>query len=78
VLSDLHLEFGLVGIPDTDADLVVLAGDVSVGPRGLDWIRNRFPGKEVVYVLDFLVELQGGYDSKNPVVIKTDSKARNS
>jgi hypothetical protein len=51
VLADLHGEFGPVDIPDTDADVVVLAGDVAVGPRGLDWIRCRFPGRPVVYVL---------------------------
>lgn len=51
VLADLHGEFGPVHIPDTDADVVVLAGDVAVGPRGLDWIRYRFPNSPVVYVL---------------------------
>jgi predicted phosphodiesterase len=38
-------------IPDTNADVVVLAGDVAVGPRGLDWIRQRFANRSVVYVL---------------------------
>ncbi len=51
ILADLHLEFGAVEIPQTDADVVVLAGDVAVGPRGLDWIRYRFPDRPVVYVL---------------------------
>jgi predicted phosphodiesterase len=51
VLSDLHFEFGPIDIPDTNADVVVLAGDVAVGPRGLDWIRYRFPDRPVVYVL---------------------------
>lgn len=39
VLADLHGEFGPVDIPDTDADIVVLDGEVAVGPRALDWIR---------------------------------------
>jgi hypothetical protein len=33
------------------AGVVVLAGDVAVGPRGLDWIRQRYPDRPVVYVL---------------------------
>jgi len=51
VLSDLHLEFGAIDIPDTDADVVVLAGDIDVGAKGLDWIQRRFPRTPVVYVL---------------------------
>jgi predicted phosphodiesterase len=51
VLSDLHFEFGSFDVPDTDADVVVLAGDVAVGPRGFDWIQQRFRGRPVVYVL---------------------------
>lgn len=51
VLADLHQEFGPVDIPDTNADVVVLAGDVAVGPRGLDWIRSHFADRPVVYVL---------------------------
>jgi len=33
VLADLHLEFGPIDIPDTDADAVVFAGDVGVCAR---------------------------------------------
>jgi hypothetical protein len=51
ILADLHGEFGPVDIPDAHADVVVLAGDVAVGPRGLDWIRQRFPDRPVIYVL---------------------------
>jgi predicted phosphodiesterase len=31
VLSDLHTEFADFDLPETDADVVVLAGDVGVG-----------------------------------------------
>jgi len=51
VLADLHAEFRPIDIPDADADVVVFAGDVAVGPRGLDWIRTRFTDRPVVYVL---------------------------
>src|SRR5437867_1288646 len=51
VLSDLHLEFGLADVPDTDADVVVLAGDIHLGWEGRKWIRRRFASKPVVYVL---------------------------
>ena len=35
VLSDLHLEFGSATVPDTDAEVVVLAGDIHIGTRSL-------------------------------------------
>ena len=51
ILADLHLEFGPIEIPDAKSDAVVLAGDIAVGPRGLDWIRHRFADRPVIYVL---------------------------
>src|SRR5437660_11939945 len=51
VLSDLHLEFALAKIPSTDADVVVLAGDVHIGREGRRWIRSQFSEKPVLYVL---------------------------
>ena len=51
ILSDLHLEFGPAGIPVTQADVVVLAGDIHVGYAGPRWAREHFADKPVVYVL---------------------------
>lgn len=52
ILSDLHLEFGGPRqVPETDADVVVLAGDIHLGQEGRSWAREQFPGKPVVYVL---------------------------
>jgi predicted phosphodiesterase len=51
ILADLHLEFGALEIPPTDADVGVCAGDIDVGLKGLDWILSRFQDKPVVYVL---------------------------
>jgi predicted phosphodiesterase len=50
VLSDLHLEFGPFTPPAVEADMVVLAGDTSRGKRGLEWARQAFAGRPVVYV----------------------------
>ena len=38
ILCDLHVEFGNFGPPVVGADVVVLAGDVHVKNRGLQWI----------------------------------------
>jgi predicted phosphodiesterase len=49
VLSDLHLEFGDFVPPEVDADVVVLAGDIHVGCRGVRWAAEHF-NVPVVYV----------------------------
>lgn len=51
ILSDLHLEFAPFEAPATDAEVVVLAGDVHPGKRGFEWIRETFPERPVIYVL---------------------------
>lgn len=51
ILSDLHVEFGSVEVPPTNADVVIVAGDVHVGREGLSWLHKSFPDQQVVYVL---------------------------
>src|ERR1043166_2026814 len=51
ILADLHLEFGPATIPVSDADVVVLAGDIHLGREGRRWARNQFPDQPVIYVL---------------------------
>lgn len=46
--SDIHLEFGGLEIGQTDADLIVAAGDIGIGGMGLDWLKQA--GKPVIYV----------------------------
>lgn len=50
-LCDLHLEFGMVDIPATNADVVVLAGDTHVGTRGAAWALHQFPTTPIIYVM---------------------------
>ncbi len=51
ILSDIHVEFEAFVPPTTDADVIVLAGDIHVGRKGLDWALEQFPDKPVIYVL---------------------------
>ena len=51
ILSDLHLEFGAFEVPDTGADVVVLAGDTCTGKRGIRWALEYLPDMLVVYLL---------------------------
>ena len=51
ILSDLHIEFGEFVVPRTDADLVVFAGDIGVGTKGLEWIIKQDLDVPLIYVL---------------------------
>ena len=54
LLSDLHLEHSHLHppfeVPPTEADLVVLAGDIDNGTRAIDWAEATFPRQTVLYV----------------------------
>jgi Icc-related predicted phosphoesterase len=50
VLSDIHLEFTDFEPPKTDADVIVLAGDIHVGTGGIKWALQTFSDKPVIYV----------------------------
>ncbi len=53
VLSDLHVEFSPF-TPDPEtvkaADVIILAGDIHQGIKGITWARKSFPDKPIVYV----------------------------
>ncbi|MGY2461286.1 metallophosphoesterase [Vreelandella sulfidaeris] len=52
ILSDLHLEFfeGNRELPEVEADVVILAGDIHRKSEGLAWARHRFPDTQLIYV----------------------------
>jgi len=51
ILSDLHLESAPFHPEDAaDADVVVLAGDIHEGTKGITWADKSFAGKPVLYV----------------------------
>lgn len=49
ILSDLHLEKEDFNIPETDADIIVLAGDIHERDQAIPWLKKQ-TGKPVVYV----------------------------
>jgi len=50
ILSDLHTEFADFDPPETDANMVVLAGDIGVGSGGIQWAERWSPKVPVIYV----------------------------
>lgn len=52
VMSDLHLDFHNYDYVPEDEDILVLAGDVAEGIRGISWIARKIPPTlPVIYVL---------------------------
>lgn len=53
VLSDLHNEFSKYHIQVKDADVIVLAGDISVGTRGVDYAKEllKETSSKVIYIM---------------------------
>lgn len=46
ILSDLHIESGPFMPPRVDADVVVLAGDISQGLDSVGWVKRTFSTAE--------------------------------
>jgi hypothetical protein len=46
--SDIHLEFGEQGPPETDADIIIAAGDIGVFNQGITWLKAI--NKPVIYI----------------------------
>jgi len=50
IISDLHQEFGLSELTFKNADLIILAGDINLGTKGIVWIKENIPNKPIIYV----------------------------
>ncbi|BAY26099.1 putative metallophosphoesterase [Calothrix sp. NIES-2100] len=51
IYSDLHIEFQPFTIFVTDADVIVLAGDIHLREKGVKWAIENIQNKPVIYVL---------------------------
>lgn len=50
IISDVHLEFEPFDIPRDDVEIIVLAGDIGLGLKGLEWAASTFNDKPIIYV----------------------------
>ncbi len=50
IYSDLHLEFSNFTPPKGGFDVVILAGDIHLGDKGVRWARHKFPEIPVIYI----------------------------
>lgn len=82
ILSDLHLEANPCVIPVV-GDVIVLAGDIHMGTHGVDWAKEYFTGRQVVYTAGnhefyghmfpgLLSELRSGAAGSNVAFLEND------
>lgn len=51
IVSDLHLEFGRLVLPEVEAQVLVLAGDIGLGTQGVEWAKQYSDKYEkIIYV----------------------------
>lgn len=50
LLSDLHLEFAEFELDTSDIDVIVLAGDIHVGTKAIDWLKKYNLEVPIIYV----------------------------
>jgi len=50
IISDLHLESGSFKIPNSDGEVLILAGDIGIGLQGIKWLKGIADIKHVLYV----------------------------
>ncbi|WP_228462861.1 metallophosphoesterase [Chryseobacterium caseinilyticum] len=61
IISDLHQELGFTDLSFDNADVVLLAGDINLGTKGIEWIKTKIPGKPVIYILGNHEYYKGSY-----------------
>ncbi|HLS50468.1 MAG TPA: metallophosphoesterase [Burkholderiaceae bacterium] len=49
IVSDVHLSHGDLKLPETDADLLILAGDIDEPEKAIEWASRL--GKPILYVM---------------------------
>ena len=51
LFSDLHIEFEELSVSCEKADVVVFAGDIELGTKGVEWIKRQNIKCPIIYVL---------------------------
>lgn len=61
IISDLHQEFGFTKIHFSNADVIIIAGDLNIGTKGIEWLKINVKDKPVIYVLGNHEYYKGAY-----------------
>lgn len=76
IISDLHNEFGISNLKFDDIDIIIVAGDVDLGIRGITWLKETTKDIPVIYILGNHEYYRGSYP-KTLTKIKAESIGTN-
>ncbi|CAL2060582.1 metallophosphoesterase [Tenacibaculum sp. 190524A05c] len=74
IISDIHQEFGMETLSFKKADIVVFAGDINLGTKGIEWIKKEIPNKPVIYILGNHEYYKGTYPKTLNKIIESAKK----
>jgi predicted phosphodiesterase len=74
IYSDIHLEFAPFAAPESDVDVVVLAGDIGNGVAGIEWAKDTF-SVPVLYLAGNHEYYEGEFDSVQAAMRKASGGA---
>lgn len=75
IISDLHHEFGISLLDFNDIDALIISGDLDVGVRGVEWLKENVKHIPVIYVLGNHEYYKGSYPK---TLYKIEESAANS
>lgn len=61
IISDLPRKFGFTVLSFDGAEVVILAGDINLGTKGIEWIKSTITDVPVIYVLGNHEYYKGSY-----------------
>jgi len=61
IISDLHHEFGISNMNFNEADLLIIAGDLNIGIKGIQWLKDNIKEIPVIYILGNHEYYKGSY-----------------
>ncbi len=61
IISDLHHEFGVSNLDFDNIDLLIIAGDLDLGIKGVSWLIENIKSIPVIYVLGNHEYYKGSY-----------------
>ncbi len=76
IISDLHNEFGISNMKFEDIDMLIIAGDLDLGTKGISWLKEFVKNIPVIYVLGNHEYYRGSYP-KTLTRIKSESDGTN-
>lgn len=75
IISDIHQEFGMELLNFENADLIILAGDINLGTKGIEWVKKEIKKTPVIYILGNHEYYKGTYPKTLNKIIESSKNS---